>query len=342
MLLLSYIKKHILFHIVVFIIYGALFLLMLTVTGEMFHEKGYDHLSNKDTTYTFRLYTNDKSKINSILKSINDCADVCLVSENSDYIVMSFYTPISENRYYDADSRNQIQSGEISYSSSLTFYSLFSDQIDSDNNTLTLMNKKFTITGIQNVQISLPVEADLIVYTDIEDFWDIAGSESILLSVLRDELMSESELETLMKVFSDNGVTVASYLPDRISFASKVINSDEIRMIYIMVLLTCLCFARLMLILVDNRSEEYRVMIYCGAPKSRIVRYVTDHVLFVLTISAILGTLSYWILRAAAASIIAYRHGSVGFYLLVFAGYFSASLITSGLIMLAKAAKDGY
>lgn len=340
-MLLSYIKKHIFLHIVLFALYSALFFLMLIVIGEIIYENGYDRLSVKDTTYTFRLYTDDRQKIESVLKSVEDYSDICIVSEEDNYEIVSFYTPVSSLRNSTTDF-GEIHPGEIACNSDMFFYDTFGDEIDLEENTLLLGDRKYNIVGIKNIPLHLPIDLSQILYFNADDFWDLRSSDNILLSIYKENRMNDEELESIKKAISDNGITSASYMPDRITFTSKVLNSDEVRLIYIMALLTCICFSRLLLILVDNRKEEYMIMRYCGAPKRAIVRYVLDHVLFVLIGSAFLGLLFYWAARMLFNDFIVYRPGSIVFYLLLFAGYFSASLITSGIILLAKAAKDGY
>ncbi len=342
MLLLSYVKKHLFLHVVSFVMYGALFFLMLLVIGEIIYENGYDHLSVEDTTYTFRLYTNDRQKTESIIKSIDNYSDILVASENEDYILVSFLTQVSNERTDDMVPSLHVNPGEIAYNSQLYFYDVFDEAIDSNNNAVLLGDQEFEIVGRQSLGLYLPVELWKVLYLNSEDFWNMASSDNILLSIYKDERMSDSELEVLNNLFADNDITSVNYLPDRKTSASRIISSDEVRLIYIMVLLSCLCYARLMLMLIVNRSDEYRIMRYCGANKIRVARYIFNHVLFVLILSAFCGTVLYWVIAAFSSDLFSYGGSAFAFYLLVLAGYLAAALMTSGLFILAKAAKDGY
>lgn len=342
MLLLCYVKKHILLHIAAFVMYGALFFLMLLVIGEIVFENGYDQLSIEDTTYTFRLYTDDKSKVESIISSIDNYSDLLVASEEDRCVFVSFITQISEERNTGSLPSIQVENDEIAYNSPLYFYEAFSDEIDSNNNILSIDNRKFDIVGRQNIQLCLPVELWKVIYLSTDDFWKIKNNNSILLSIFKEERMSDSELKELKLIIANNGVTSVEYLPDRKSLVYQIVNSDEVRIIFIMALITCLCFARLILMLVENRIEEYRIMRYCGATKFKIAQHIFKHVFFVLIVSAILGIALYWTVRLFAPNLIAYSSFGPVFYLLVLAGYLFASLSTSGIFILAKAAKDGY
>lgn len=341
MLLLSYVRKHILLHIAAFAMYSSLFFIMLLVIGEIIYDNGYDRLSVEDTTYTFRIYTDDSSKVDSIVRSIDDYSDILVASEENDYVLVSFLTPISENRNIGMPI-TVVNKNEIAYLSTVYFYDNFID-IDSPNiNYVVVGGKELEVVGQQNIQLCLPVDIVKIMCVSTEDFWDVAKSDSILLSVYKDERMSDSELEVLNRTFADNGITAVNYLPDRITSASKVINSDAVRLIYIIVILSCLCFARLTLMLVANRNEEYRIMRYCGASKMIIARHILNHVMFVFAVSALGGSILYWVIAAFSTDLFSYSDSAFAFYLLVLAGYLVAALVTSGLCILAKAAKDGY
>ena len=341
MLLLSYIKKHILLHIASFAMYSILLFILLLVIGEIIYDNGYDRLSVEDTTYTFRIYTDDRSKVDSIVQSIDDYSDILVASEENDYVLVSFLTPISENRNIGMPI-TVVNKNEIAYLSTVFFYDNFIDINSPDVNSVVVGDKEFEVIGQQNIQLCLPVETVEVLCLNMDDFWDVARSDSILLSIYKDERMSDGELDALNKSFVDNGITAVKYLPDRISSASKVMNSDEVRLIYIMAILSCLCFARLTLMLVVNRREEYRIMRYCGASKMIIARYILDHVMFVLTVSVLCGSVLYWVFAAFSKDLFSYGGSAFAFYLLVLAGYLAAVLVTSGLFILAKAAKDGY
>lgn len=341
MLLLSYIRNRFLLHIASFAMYSILFFIMLLVIGEIIYDNGYDRLSVEDTTYTFRIYTNDRLKVDSIVQSIDDYSDILVASEENDYVLVSFLTPISENRNVGIPI-TVVDKNEIAYLSTVFFYDNLIDINSPNFNSVVIGEKEFEVIGQQNIQLYLPVEIMRVLCLNMDDFWDVTRSDSILLSIYKDERMSDSELEALNKTFADNGITAVNYLPDRITSASKVMNSDEIRLIYIMAILSCLCFARLTLMLVVNRSEEYKIMRYCGASKMIIARYILDHVMFVLTVSALCGSVLYWVVAAFSTDLFAYGGSAFAFYWLVLAGYFAAALVTSGLFILAKAAKDGY
>lgn len=339
MQLFGYIKSRLLFHIIVILLYSALAFVLLLTVGEIIHDYGYDSLGVNETTYSFRFYTNDRNTIESVIASINDFSDVCVVCEEDKYNLVSFVTEVSDIRSSESQ---EISKGHLKYSSEYAFNNAFSEEYDSNKNTILINNESFICDGEMNINISLPLDNDVILFSNYDDFWNMTDREAVIVSVLFDRRLSDSELAEINMLFSSTGNIVVCYRPEYISFADKMLNSDEIRLIYLIFILAGLFFARLMVVIINDRRAEYNIMRFCGASLLRIYFYILEHVLFILFISGVAGSAAYWLISASLPGFIMYSNHNIVFYLINFSLYMVITIFTSYILILVKGSKNEY
>lgn len=317
--------------------YSALVFLLLMTMGEILYKNENKTISVIENTYSLRLYTKDRVKVESIIDSLEDYADICVISEEKGYSIVSFASRISPIR--SSNNISVIIPGELKYNSETAFIDLFRDKIDYENDRVYIHNFAFVCAGETDINISAPIKDNLILYLDYEDFWSASESENVILSIMYNSQLSDAEADRLSRSVSSMGVVNIIYRPDQHLMAIKLLHSNEVHITYLILILAGLCMARLLILITEKRKDEYQIMRYCGASIMRIYWFIFQHFFLILILSVIVGSLSFIIVQTVTNGMIICKSNSIGFYLFNVIGFLIITMLTSILVLFAAGKK---
>lgn len=335
MLSVSYIKEHLALHVIVITLYGLMQFLLILTLGEIVYENGYDKVPVNESTYSFRLYSDDRTSIDPLIDSIKDCSDICVACEGDGYTLVSFATGISSDRTGGA-TVSEISTDEIRYNNTQGLVTLSGEMYDPIKNTVVINGKEFRCGGELNIQIRLPSDEELIFYVDYDSFWEISDQDSIVLSVLYDRRLSDWELSDLEQKVTSSGIIAALYSPEYEPVINKMLSSGEVRLSYMVLFLACLCSGGILVMLIENRRDEYRVMRLCGASRFRITVFRLEYILLILSISSVAGLGMYQIVRGSTSGLIMHTDHSLLIYGMSITGFILISLVSAFILLFLK------
>lgn len=335
MLSASYIKEHLALHVIVITLYGLMQFLLILTLGEIVYENRYDKVPVNESTYSFRLYSDDRTSIDPLIDSIKDCSDICIACKGDGYTLVSFTTGISPDRNGGA-TVSEISKDEIRYNNMQALITLPDKMYDPVNNVVVVNGREFRCGGEMDIQIGLPSDDDLLLFVNYDSFWKINEQESITLSILYDSRLSDAELSALEQKISSYGIASASYRPEYEPTISKLFSSGEVILSYLVLFLAGLCSGGVLVMIVENRSDEYRVMRLCGASKLRINICKIEYILLIVSISSAAGFVIYQLVRGFTSGLIMHTDCSLLIYGMSITGFILISLVSAFILLFLK------
>lgn len=339
MLLLSYIRQHLFFHMIVISIYGVMFFSLLLVISEVLSDRGFNDYSVEETTYAFQVFDFSDEKINQIPDKLSEAEDlgledISICVRYDEYAVIAFLTPLSERRD-SSISQIILDTDEILSDSGISTGEYFSSGNDFEK-------MGFKYSGTLDITYYLDKLPDMRIYCSANDLGKFIDDDSeVYLCFLFNKTIEEKELSKLKdSVFEMCG----TYRYVAHKDTDKEINallSQEIGVIALICIMCAFCFSRMVLALIENRANEYQTMFFCGATRNRIYGMILVHVLLVLNISAVFGFVVFKLIRMICPDLITYKRDNLFLYVVSYLMFIISGIITTYTLMIVRRRKYG-
>ena len=322
MLLLKYIRDHVPFCLTVVGIYGIVFLTFLTAMSEIFFSHGYNESDLQDSTYRFQVYEADFESVRELPMIVDNYEDICVYSMNEDSTLIAYITDVSEMR---SNSAVCLPNGtdEVKTDSGILTQSL----LDEDHNIM-INGNEYRVTGTIDLDNGFDNMTGTVVYCSTDLFEQLIDNDDpMIISVLFDNRLKKDELEELKEqMYSVFGAN--TYIPPTAdNKALSIITGDDMRVLLLLGLIGGVCFAKLLVAIIQNREPEFNVLRICGASENKIDQMIFDHILFVLILSEIIGTALFVVIKNTIPGLVAYKGGPF-FYLISYVVFLIIAVIT--------------
>ena len=333
-MVLSFIKYHIKSNLLICFVYGLLFFLQLVLIGEAICENGFNHSRIDDTTYTYALKKYDYKRIDEILNDEGiGYSDVCVVSRNREYDLVTYpkgtderrlgyrklgppeefgVIDLSEGISSEAQFRAQIEDGKLVHE--ITSDEAVECNVFEVRNKLYIGEKEFQkgrYISIKNTYSGEMPPSQL--YCSYETFKDIGPDGDILISLAFKRPLNEKDLNGLHSRM--NLLGNAEFKPSRSDVDSDRRNLvGDFSFVAVMIIIAAFSFSSLMISILSERNEEYRILYLCGATAGKIRIERLKHASIVVVISIAAGLALFWVIRAITDGFIEYMKDDVSFY----------------------------
>lgn len=316
----AYLRKYKWLHICVCALYALLFFAEITVAGEMFYNKGLNKKSLEELSYSFEIDTTGRSTLDELLSFSDKVGDICLVSKTDVLDIICYPQGVMPDRVKSEDFSYNLQPGQAYMTATANIpeqleIDYFDDvnkagkQFEYNGNNYSLMR----FVNIENTYVKR--EWSFSIFLSYEDFInEVRNEDKIVISYCFENSPDNTELSRLKKF-------VKSKSPNSI-YLEQAPNTDELDFIldfsnsfvWVATFLAALCFARLMIVLLKNRTIEYKIFELLGAKKTWLVCSKITYVFALLSISALTGGILYLIVQKVTDNLLVYTRNSFMFW----------------------------
>lgn len=337
MLLIKYIREHLSFHFLVVFIYGIFFFLLLILTSELLYQNGFSAYSVEDTSYIFEVDCNNATQLNDLDCPVESIDDVSLYVDKGEFTLVSFFTEISSRRL-SGNQRLYLDTNEIlSSSKTAIMFKL------SEDNRIEIDNREYIYRGITNVVFNSDLSKGIkLLCTSETLFNSIDENSSVKIVFLFEHPISDREIKELQDYVYDSFGTYTYTKP--VSEVEKFASVYSSNLFYIVSLcILCLgCFIRVIVAVIEEREKEYVIMRLCGASKNKILLFTVNHLLFILNVSVIIGSLIFLLTRELFQGVFLNGKNSLLFFLFSYVIFIILGFALSMIVLLIRRAQYGY
>ncbi len=344
---IAYIRKYILLHSIIAVLFALLFFAEITVMGELFYSNGLNGDTLSDTTYSFIIDKKDFDALESLTEYDSHIRDICLAVEGNYYDIVCYPEGIVPERIQTEDFSYALYPGQIYITDTLNIPDILGiDFIDIDDNkvdNIAINDIGYSYSGSVQVDNSYAQDSwNFAIYMCEKDFYtQLTEYDQVTIAFTFFEKLNSDEIQDLI-TYIDSFAPSSIFLKEkRSSELSYVLDGTNVYL-WIASFLAALCFGRLITVLIINRKPEYRIFELLGAKKSWIRFSEIKYIFATLTVSAAIGLSVYFVIQKLTDNLLVYTNNSFIFWGCSFLIYYTAAAAAIVVTIFTERLKHRY
>ncbi len=347
MLFIAYIRKYILLHLIIAVLFAMLFFAEITVMGELFYSNGLNGVTLSDTSYSFIIDKNNFSQLKKLTEYDSGIRDISLAAGNEYFDIVCYPGGLVPERILTEEFSYAPDPGQIYLTDTIVIPGIlglnYFDLMDGNIENISINDIEYSFAGLVQIDNSYAHSSwNYSIFMCEEDFYmQLDKYDLVTISFTFTEKLDSDEIQELCR-YVDSVAPASLYVKEsHSSELSYVLNINSVFM-WIISFLAALCFGRLIIILIINRKHEYKIFELLGAKRAWVRNSEIIYILATLTVSAAIGLSVYLVIQRFTDNLLVYTNNSLVFWGSCLLIYYTAAVTAVFVTILAERIKHRY